>query len=123
MRLAGNIRRNRPRKFGARLVQYRRHTVRNQVGRLDIDLVDLFIRELAVAGVDVLQRHQEDHRGTGFFIGPIEQGLPGIWSQAHRAREPIHPRLPEGLVAVGVHRALSEENSLSPNLSIFTLSE
>ena len=54
-------------------MQDRSDTIRDQVGCFEVDFIDLFFRELALAGVDVLQRHQEDHAGPGFFICAIEK--------------------------------------------------
>ena len=94
MRHAGMVCGNRPSQFGTRLVQDRCDTIRDQVGCFEVDFIDLFFRELGLAGVDVLQRHQEDHCGTGFFIGPVEETFPGIRTKAHRAGEAVHPRFP-----------------------------
>ena len=62
MRQAGNIGRRCPRQFGARLVQDCCNTIRDQIGRLNVDFIDIFIREFGIAGVDVLQRHQKDRK-------------------------------------------------------------
>jgi hypothetical protein len=56
------IGRNHSSQVGARLLQDRRDTVRDQVRRLEIDFVYFFICKLAFACVDVLKRHQEDRR-------------------------------------------------------------
>jgi hypothetical protein len=84
-------------------VQDRSNTIWDEIGSFEVYFIDLFIRELALTSVDVLQRHHEDHRGLSLFIGPLEKVFPGIRSEPHRASETVHPRLPERLVAVRIN--------------------
>jgi hypothetical protein len=56
-------------------VQYRGHAAGDKVGRVKVDLIDLVFRELALTGVNVLQRHQEDHRSPRLFVTLNEQAL------------------------------------------------
>lgn len=72
-RLAREVGWDLPGEFGARLVEDRRHAVRDQIGGLTVDLIDLVIREIAFSDVDVLQRHDEYHRRLRFFICCIQQ--------------------------------------------------
>ena len=67
-------------KLGTRLIEYRRNAVRDQIGCFKVDFVDLLIRELAVASVYFLKRHQEDHRRPRLFVGLSEQSIPSIRS-------------------------------------------
>lgn len=52
-------------------MQDRSHAIRDKIGRLEVDFINLFFGELTFAGVYILQSHQEDHGAAGFFIGPI----------------------------------------------------
>lgn len=74
-------------------MEYRSHAVRDQIGCFKVDLIDLVFRKLAVAGVNVLQSHQEDHRSPRLFVCLIEQAFPSIRFQPHGAGETIDPRL------------------------------
>ena len=67
-------------KLGTRLIEYRRNAVRDQIGCFKVDFVNLLIRELAVASVYFLKRHQEDHRRPRLFVGLSEQSIPSIRS-------------------------------------------
>jgi len=74
----------------------------DQIRRFDVDFINLFFRELAFAGANFLQCHQEDHLATGFFIGPIQKILPRIRSKAHRACVTVYPRLPKNFVSIRI---------------------
>lgn len=89
-------------KLGPGLIEHHGDAVRDQIGCFKIDLVDFVLREFALAGVDILKRHQEDHRRPRLFVGLIEQAAPGIRSQPHGAREAIDPRLPHDFVTIGI---------------------
>lgn len=102
IRAARQVRRCRLAEFWARLRQDGGHTIRDQVGGLTVDFINLVLRELALPKVDILQRHQEDHAGPGFFICAIEKRLPCVGSQPHGAGETVHPRLPQDLVTIRV---------------------
>ena len=83
--------------FRPRLRQDGGHTIRDQVGGFTVDFINLVLTELALPKVDILQRHQEDHAGPGFFICAIKRRLPCIRSQPHGAGERMN-------VAAGAER-------------------
>lgn len=59
-------------------MEYCSDAVWDQIWCLQVDLVDLLIGELTLAGIDILKRHQEDHRLPRLFVGLIEKLVPSF---------------------------------------------